>query len=297
MNKKEKQDKITQKQTLCWLSVAAVLFAATLVLRFIFHNYGLIPYFCFAASALIVLGLVRNNWALLAGYLTVFGLFLRFIMRGYGYWGYMAIGIAALVVAHRFFSKTLWRILVVLLCLGVVYFCIVEVPIVKSSVTDDDPGRDYVIVLGAALQGDEPSLTLIRRLDGALAYLEQYPDSVAIVSGGMGRGETIPEAQAMHDFLVEHGIEEERILVEDQATSTMENLQFSFDLIRKQHRDPNGNVAIVSSAYHLYRAKYMARQLGVEAVGVAAPWGYFFVMLNYFIREAFGVTRLWLLGY
>ena len=41
----------------------------------------------------------------------------------------------------------------------------------------------------------------------------------------------------------------------------------------------------------------MAARLGVTAAGVAAPWGYFFVMLNYFIREAFGVTHLWVLGY
>ena len=55
-------------------------------------------------------------------------------------------------------------------------------------------------------------------------------------------------------------------------------------------------MAIVSSAYHLFRAKAMARLQGVEAVGVAAPWGYPMVMLNYFIREAFGVTHLWVFG-
>ena len=33
-----------------------------------------------------------------------------------------------------------------------------------------------------------------------------------------------------------------------------------------------------------------------DAAGVAAPWGYFFVMLNYFIREAFGVTHFWVFG-
>ena len=43
--------------------------------------------------------------------------------------------------------------------------------------------------------------------------------------------------------------------------------------------------------------KLMAARQGVTAAGVAAPWGYFFVMLNYFIREAFGVTHLWVLGY
>ena len=85
--------------------------------------------------------------------------------------------------------------------------------------------------------------------------------------------------------------------MEPKATSTLENLKFSFDIIRARGDEPQGNVAIVSSAYHLYRAKLMAKSLGVtDAKGVAAPWGYFFVMLNYFIREAFGVTHLWVLG-
>ncbi len=112
----------------------------------------------------------------------------------------------------------------------------------------------------------------------------------------MGKGETVPEAQAMHDWLIQNGIPEGRILTEPAATSTKENLAYSFALIRSRGDDPNGNVAIVSSAYHLFRAKAMARLQGVEAVGVAAPWGYPMVMLNYFIREAFGVTHLWVFG-
>ena len=113
---------------------------------------------------------------------------------------------------------------------------------------------------------------------------------------GMGPGETVTEAKAMHDWLIAHGIPEERILQEPRATSTQENLAFSFQIIRERGDEPDGHVAIVSSAYHLYRAKEMAKLQGVEAAGVAAPWGYFFVMLNYFIREAFGVTHLWVFG-
>ena len=101
----------------------------------------------------------------------------------------------------------------------------------------------------------------------------------------------------MRKWLLDHGIAEERIMMEPKATSTQENLAFSFDLIRSRGDDPDGNVAIVSSAYHLFRAKSMARLQGVEAVGVAAPWGYPMVMLNYFIREAFGVTHLWVFGW
>ncbi|MGX8692317.1 MAG: YdcF family protein [Clostridia bacterium] len=221
---------------------------------------------------------------------------LRFALRGYAYWGYLCLFIAALILLQRWLPPLLWRVVLVLTCLGVLYFCAVEVPIIKNARTDQEPERDYLVVLGAAVYGDQPSLTLVRRLEGARDYLNAYPDSVAIVSGGMGKGETVTEAQAMRGWLIAQGIPEERILLEPEATSTLENLSYSYDIIRSRGDEPQGKVAIVSSAYHLYRAKLISRSLGVEAAGVAAPWGYFFVMLNYFIREAFGVTHLWVFG-
>lgn len=238
----------------------------------------------------------KGLWAAVSGGLLVCGALLRFALRGCAYWGYALAFVAALIVLHHFVGPALWRFIVVLVCVGLAYFCVVEIPIIKNARTDKDDGRPYLVVLGAAVYGDQPSLTLVRRLEGALDYLERYPDSVAIVSGGMGPGETVTEAQAMYDWLVANGVDPDRVLKEDRATSTKENLEFSFDMIRQRGDEPAGKVAIVSSAYHLYRAKLMARMQGVEAAGVAAPWGYFFVMLNYFIREAFGVTHLWVFG-
>ena len=238
----------------------------------------------------------KKVWAAAAG-LSAAALFLRFALRGYAWWGYLCLFAAALLLLHAYLPVTLWRVVVALTCVVFAYFCIVEYFIIKNARTDRDPGRDYLIVLGAAVYKDQPSLTLVRRLEGALDYLETYPDSVAIVSGGMGPGETITEAQAMYDWLTAAGVDPARVLTEPKASSTEENLKFSFDIIRARGDEPAGKVAIVSSAYHLYRAKCLAAKLGVpDAAGVAAPWGYFFVMLNYFIREAFGVTHLWVFG-
>lgn len=239
----------------------------------------------------------KKTWAITAGGLSAFALLLRFTLRGYNWWAYALLFVAALLVLHHFLPTVWWRVVVVLTCIGLAYFAFVESFIIKNARTDKDAQRDYLIVLGAAVYRDQPSLTLVRRMEGALAYLEQYPDSIAIVSGGMGPGETVTEAQAMYDWLTAHGIDPERILMEPEATSTEENLLYSFEIIRSRGDEPQGHTAIVSSAYHLYRAKSMANKLGVtDAAGVAAPWGYFFVMLNYFIREAFGVTHLWVFG-
>ena len=278
-----------------WLWCAGASMALALVLRFVFS----IHYPAYALGLLSV-GLVfwhfRKNRKLLIAMLVGAAAVLRFALRGYAYWAYLCLFIAALILLQHYLPPLWWRVVLILTCLGVVYFCVVEVPIIKNARTDKEPGRDYLVVLGAAVYGDQPSLTLVRRMEGARDYLNAYPEAVAIVSGGMGPGETVTEAQAMHDWLVAQGIPEERILLEPEATSTLENLANSFAIIRARGDEPDGHVAIVSSAYHLYRAKLMARGLGVEAAGVAAPWGYFFVMLNYFIREAFGVTKLWILG-
>ena len=236
-------------------------------------------------------------WAFASAGVAALGFFFRFALRGYVYWGYFCFFVVFLILAHRFLPAVLWKIILVLTCIGFVYFWIVEIPIIRNARTDPDPERPYLVVLGAAVYGERPSLTLVRRMEGALDYLESYPESVVIVSGGMGKGENITEAQAMRDWLVARGIAEERVLMEPKATSTQENLAFSFDIIRSRGNDPDGNVAIVSSSYHLFRAKSMARMQGVEAAGVAAPPGYPMVMLNYFIREAFGVTHLWVFGY
>ena len=284
------------KQKIVILS-AVVLIALGLAAYFWLPGSGEWPLLGVGLGLLALLIPLSRHWKGLCAALIALALFLRFALRGYVYWGYAVAFAAFLIFAYHVFPKLLWRILLILTCIGLVYFCIVEVPIIKNARTDADDERPYLIVLGAAVYGDQPSLTLVRRMEGALEYLERCPESRVIVSGGKGPGESVTEAQAMHDWLVSHGVSEERILLEDRATSTRENLSYSFEMIRARGDEPNGQVAIVSSAYHLYRAKSMARLQGVEAAGVAAPWGYPMVMLNYFIREAFGVTHLWVFGW
>lgn len=236
------------------------------------------------------------NWILWTAALLAAALVFRFAMRGYAYIGYTLAFIAALIVLHHYLPRGAWRAVTALVCVGLIYFCIVEIPIIANSRTDKDPERKYLVVLGAAVHGSTPSLSMAHRLEGALGYLEAYPDSIAIVSGGQGNGEDISEAQAMYDWLTAHGVAPERVIMENRSTSTMENLEFSYRIIRERGDEPEGNVAIVSSGYHLYRAKEMSKMLGVAAAGIAGAPDYPLITLNFFIREAFGVTHLWVLG-
>lgn len=236
-------------------------------------------------------------WGWVCGVLLLAAVFFRFALRGYSYIAHTLTFIAALILLHRFLPRFWWRLTAILVCIGLIYFIIVEIPIIKNARTDKDAERPYLIVLGAAVHGDSASLSLVHRLRGVLDYMEQYPDTVAIVSGGQGKGENITEARCMRDWLVEHGIPEERIIMEDKATSTAENLKFSFELIRALGTEPDGNTAILSSPYHLFRAKQMAKAMGVKAAGVAGHWDYPVLTVNYFIREAFGVTHMWVFGW
>ena len=235
-------------------------------------------------------------WGIVTIILLISAAFFKFCLRGYGYIAAALLFFAVLIVISKLAPVWLRRGVMALVLVGFAYFIYVEIPIIKNARTDADAGRKYLVVLGAAVHGDVPSLELTHRLEGALDYLEKYPDSVAIVSGGKGSGENISEAECMQSWLLAHGVSPERVIPEDKATSTAENLQNSFSIIRERGDEPDGNVAIVSSSYHLYRAKTMAKLMGVSAAGVAGNPGYPVYMLNCFIREAFGVTHLRVFG-
>ena len=81
--------------------------------------------------------------------------------------------------------------------------------------------------------------------------------------GGQGEDEDIPEAHSMRNYLMVHGIDESRILIEDQSTNTYENLKFSMNLYNVKH------AVVVSNTYHLYRTKIIAKRLGMKMEALA----------------------------
>lgn len=237
-----------------------------------------------------------NKKAVLPILLAVLGLALRFCFTGVGFIGYTLIFAAVVIFIVRFAkSKLLRRLVCILTAVGLVYFAAVEIPIIRASSGDGNTAYDYIIVLGAAVHGDTPSLSLIERMSAARDYLNEHGDTVAVVSGGQGTDENLSEAQAMYNWLTENGVEPDRIIIEDQSSSTRENLENSFRLIRSRDGD-SASVAVVTSEYHIYRAKLIAASLGDEVGAVSARTTYFQIRLNYFIREAFGVTYQWMFG-
>jgi len=241
--------------------------------------------------------------AIIAALLLVMGLFMIVALTGHSWLGLALIFVAALLVFYPVTCllpavkpvKYIRLAVTILILIGFGYFCLVESFIIRDARTDTEQSADYLIVLGAGVNGTVPSLSLRDRLVGAYDYMTANPDCIAVVSGGRGPGEDITEAQCMRDWLVDNGIAPERILMEDKATSTLENLRYSMEIITAQG-GTDSVIGVLSSEYHLHRAKLLAEHVGIDAVGVAARTSYPTVKINYFIREAFAMTELYVFG-
>jgi len=228
--------------------------------------------------------------------------FCEFVMVGYMAFAILLLAAAVFLGLYRLIAKyanknprsakTLKVTLISLACLGVVCLIAIEIPIIMAAHTDKDPKAPYLIVLGAEVVGVQPSYTLHDRLEAAKEYLDDYPQTIAVVSGGQGKDEEISEAECMRNWLVENGIAADRILMEMKSTSTEENIMFSLEAINENGGDPTGRVAVCSSEYHLYRAKYYAVKMGATPLGVAARSTMRVQMLSFFVREAFGIARM-----
>ena len=160
----------------------------------------------------------------------------------------------------------------------------------RSDTFEDGVAPEFVVVLGAQVQGDQPSLTLKKRLDLTLDYLNEYPQAKAIVSGGQGPDEAYTEASVMADYLTVRGIAAERILREEKASDTRENLLFSREIAETNGMDTR-SVLIITSDFHLCRAKFLARKLGMQAYGLASQTWPVILRLNYLLREVFAFVK------
>ena len=212
---------------------------------------------------------------------------------------YVGACVAAIGVLVFLFPRVpVWLrwVLGVLTALALAAFVILELPILRNARTDADPKADYIVVLGAQVRGTTPSWSMHDRLTAALDYLNAYPESKAVVSGGQGPDEGCSEAEAMQTWLTAQGVAPERILLEDQSESTQENLSNSFAIIAADGGDVTEGVGIVTSEYHLYRAKLMAEALGAKPIGVAARTELGIMRVNYFIREAIAAAYMRVAG-
>lgn len=219
--------------------------------------------------------------------------------RGIGYLCTMFIGLL-LVLPAVFIEvtrKIMARHISKFIMAFVVFFCVAAVLgsfalLLNGNVKTTTYKEDYLLVLGCGVKGEAPSKQLLSRLDTALEYCEKNKDGKIIVSGGQGNGERITEAEAMRRYLVQHGIDDERIIKEEKSTSTVENFVFSNRLLDGGFS--SHSVAFVTSDYHVYRADSIARYRGfyMNYIGAPTPW---YDIIPSSIREILAIGQSFIL--
>lgn len=153
-------------------------------------------------------------------------------------------------------------IFLILIVFGIIVSAIIIVN-KDDQVPSDYALVDYVLVLGAQVLGNGSlSPHLQGRLDLTLKNFKNH-NSKIIVSGGQGKDEPQTEASAMKAYLINGGIAANRIITEQEATSTYQNLSFSKALITDFSEQ---NIVIISSSYHLARVKMLANRGGYQDV-------------------------------
>lgn len=171
-------------------------------------------------------------------------------------------------------------------------FCVVEAAMVLNFFSLKKQSTDYVIVLGYPVQNGEVSATLEYRLDKAYEYAKVHPNTVFILSGGKNGDGDVSEAQVMYDYLRKRGVPDYQMIKEEQSSNTYENLVYSKNIIDEREKtrrewirnlmsrsgylsppdeEVTIRVGIVTSNFHVLRAKGIARHIGIENVsGIAA---------------------------
>ena len=219
----------------------------------------------------------RRCWIPTAALLAL-GLVFYFAVYGFRFAGVLLFLAAGVVLAFgivdalrgRFprFSRWATRLGLILVCLGLLLAAGTAGWVVSAGRGAADPEAQWVVVLGAGVNGTVPSQALRERLEAAQDYLARYPEAIAVLSGAQGDGEAITEAQCMYDWLTARGVDPARLRMETKATTTEENLRCSLDLIEAETGTRPAQIAVVSGEYHLLRAELLARRAGAEALGV-----------------------------
>ena len=210
-------------------------------------------------------------------------------------WLFMGIGF--LVIQHLWHRGIVLPMnikvsLLILVVAGCVLFLAVLLSVIKGANERPKPDAKYMLILGAQVNGRKVSRSLRQRLDAAIPYLMDNPDTIVIVSGGKGSGEDVTEAFAMSEYLKKKGIAESRICSEEKATNTNENIMYSAKFMTSK----DASCVVVSNGFHIVRSLKLCKSqnltnvsgLGSNSVPIMVP--------TYYTREVLALIKDYLVG-
>lgn len=262
--------------------------------------FGVLSVFCLVYYGVILVysGIetsFSSIWLILAFCLAVFGILVHFFDR-YKEKVSLKLEVSVITVVAALFAV----------------FVFVEIAMGMSIFSLKKASADYVIVLGAQVRGEKMSKSLEYRMEKALEYASVHPNTVLILSGGQGDGEDVSEASVMYEFLKANGIPESQMIKEENSHSTYENLAYSRMIIedRESRRmalirsvmasagylvppdeDLNIRVGIITSNFHIMRAKGIARKMGLPNVSGIAAKSDPVLFMHFCVRECFAILK------
>lgn len=187
--------------------------------------------------------------------------------------------------------KIFRNIFVVSLCLELLFVGFLAY---YGNVDNTDYTEDAVIVLGAGVRGDQITMPLWHRLTAAVSYHEKNPDAYIVVTGGQGAQETVTEAYAMEKYLIKRGVDPDKIIKEEQATSTEENMRFSKAILDEKLGN-DYSVVVITNHFHIYRGVAIAQKEGfLDVTHMHGGLEWYNVIPNY-LRETLAVLKMWII--
>jgi len=186
------------------------------------------------------------------------------------------------------------KIIKIFISIGLVFFMILQSMIVLYP-KKNESNSDYIIVLGAGLKNrNQLSTTLKDRLDSALKCVNDYKNhGYIVVSGGQGHDEDLSEAEAMKKYLLEQGLSEEKIIIEDKSRNTRENFKFSRDKIEENSGKPieDVSVKVVTTDFHAFRSNFIAERNGYKNIKFYTNKTFFYLVPVFYSREAVAIVK------
>ena len=192
------------------------------------------------------------------------------------------------------------KVLIALILVGVLAFSALLGAVLLGGRDQIEGEPEIMVILGCQVKPWGPSVLLQDRLDKALDYLEDHPDMTVVVSGGQGPDEPCTEAQAMYDYLVAHGVNGERILLEENSHNTLQNLRYTRELLETEGYDLNSGVVVVSNGFHLTRVRMLWERVwgsGENLSTLAAPSSHAPSRLKMYIREPIALVKSFVLDH
>ena len=150
--------------------------------------------------------------------------------------------------------------------------------------------KDFIIINGCQIRKDGTLTKLLQsRVDRAIEFAKLQKeatgkDIVFVPSGGKGNDEIISEGEAIKRYLLENGISEDKIIKEDDSTSTEENVKLAMDKMRDNFGSDGYKAAFATTNYHVFRTGMLADKMGLKAEGIGSRTKAYF-WINAFVRE------------